>query len=149
MQSAHERADIRPVRFGFEALRHGLRHGQAFRTKPSMKLGIRAKLFVGALILIGVAIAAADLYLSRALEAQITERIRDDLLVRAGLVAERAASEVATLDEARTDALAHELGAIAGARVTLVRADGTVAGDSEVSRERLGRLENHAERPEI
>ena len=115
----------------------------------TMKLGIRAKLFIGALVLIGIAIAAADLYLSHALETQLTERIRNDLLTRAAMVAERAGTDLATLDEARADALADRLGAIVGARITLVRPDGTVAGDSEVERERLVKLENHAERPEI
>ena len=37
----------------------------------------------------------------------------------------------------------------AGARVTLIAADGTVLGDSEVPPERLERVENHASRPEI
>jgi two-component system phosphate regulon sensor histidine kinase PhoR len=34
-------------------------------------------------------------------------------------------------------------------RVTLVRPDGTVAGDSEVETARLPRLENHSDRPEV
>jgi two-component system phosphate regulon sensor histidine kinase PhoR len=37
----------------------------------------------------------------------------------------------------------------AGARVTLIAADGTVLGDSEVPQERLERVENHASRPEV
>ncbi len=37
----------------------------------------------------------------------------------------------------------------AGARVTLIAADGAVLGDSEVPPERLERLENHASRPEV
>lgn len=37
----------------------------------------------------------------------------------------------------------------AGARVTLIAADGAVLGDSEVPPERLERVENHASRPEV
>ncbi|HEX2825519.1 MAG TPA: ATP-binding protein [Burkholderiales bacterium] len=114
-----------------------------------MRLGIRSKLFIGALVLIGVAVAAAELYLSHALERQLTERIRGDMLKRAALIADRAATGAASLDEAGADALADSLGRIAGVRVTLVRPDGTVAGDSEVERGQLARLENHRERPEV
>ena len=37
----------------------------------------------------------------------------------------------------------------AGARVTLIAADGTVLGDSQVAPERLEQVENHASRPEV
>jgi two-component system, OmpR family, phosphate regulon sensor histidine kinase PhoR len=122
---------------------------QLERTIAPVRLGIRSKLFLGALVLIGVAIAAAELYLSHALERQLTERIRADLVTRAALIAERAATSAAALDEASADPLADALGRIAGVRVTLVRPDGTVAGDSEVERSQLARLENHGERPEV
>ncbi|MGZ5119340.1 MAG: ATP-binding protein, partial [Burkholderiales bacterium] len=52
-------------------------------------------------------------------------------------------------DEPSADALADELGAASGVRVTLVRPDGTVAGDSEVDAARLPKIENHGDRPEV
>jgi two-component system phosphate regulon sensor histidine kinase PhoR len=115
-----------------------------------LKLGIRSKLFVASLALITIAVVAAEAYLSRALEQQLTDRFANDLLVRARLVAERLASSSLRVDDRRAlDALADELGRISGVRVTLVARDGTVSGDSEVSAEQLPRLENHAGRPEI
>ena len=114
-----------------------------------MKLGIRIKLFLASLVLIGISIAAAELYLAHALEKQLTERIRADLLTRAGLVARGVSAAAGRFDDATGDALAHELGDIAGARVTLVRLDGTVGGDSEVDVDGLAKLENHGGRPEI
>ncbi|HEV7800923.1 MAG TPA: HAMP domain-containing protein, partial [Burkholderiales bacterium] len=114
-----------------------------------MRLGIRLKLFLGSLVLIGISIAAAELYLAETLESQLTERIRADLIIRAGLIAQRVATAVTQLDDTAADALADELGPIAGVRVTLVRPDGTVAGDSEVQTARLPHLENHSDRPEI
>ncbi|MDB5928131.1 MAG: hypothetical protein JWN13_7067, partial [Betaproteobacteria bacterium] len=57
-----------------------------------MTLGIRSKLFLGSLVLIGISIFAAELYMSQALEGQLTDRIRADLIVRARLIAERIAS---------------------------------------------------------
>lgn len=111
--------------------------------------GIRLKLFLGSLVLIAIAVASAEIYLSGALEQQLTERIREDLLTRAALIAGRVASSTGVLDDARGDRLADELGPVAGVRVTLVRPDGTVAGDSDVEPAKLPRLENHSERPEV
>ena len=47
------------------------------------------------------------------------------------------------------DALADRLGAIARARVTFIRTDGVVLGDSEVAAKDLPTLENHRARPEV
>lgn len=115
-----------------------------------MKLGIRSKLLLFSLALIAVATLAAEMYLSRALERQLTERIRADLLVRAKLVAQRVAARMAALDDPRTsDALADEMAHVAAARVTIVHLDGTVVGDSDLSVAELSQAENHAGRPEI
>ncbi|MPZ45268.1 MAG: HAMP domain-containing protein [Betaproteobacteria bacterium] len=114
------------------------------------RLGIRSKLFVASIVLIGVSLAASEIYLTRALEAQLLESIRDELLVRARLVAERASGIASASDDVRAfDRLADHLGATARGRVTLVRRDGTVVGDSGVAAEELARLDNHAARPEI
>jgi two-component system, OmpR family, phosphate regulon sensor histidine kinase PhoR len=115
-----------------------------------LKLGIRSKLFLMSLALVGIAVIATEAYLSRALEKQLRDRIASDLVVRARLVAERFASTVLRLDDMQAvDGLADEIGRISGGRITLVRPDGGVSGDSEVSTEQLGRMENHAARPEI
>ena len=45
--------------------------------------------------------------------------------------------------------LAHSFGRACGCRVTLIRADGLVLGDSELSVSDLDRVENHKERPEV
>jgi two-component system phosphate regulon sensor histidine kinase PhoR len=114
------------------------------------QLGIRSKLFVVSLALIVVSLLASEIYLTRALEAQLVDGVRDDLLVRARLVAERVASAAKSLDDASLhDALADRLGSAAGGRVTVVRRDGTVAGDSEVAADALAQLDNHGSRPEI
>ena len=115
-----------------------------------MKLRIRFKLFLFSVGLIAVSVLAAEVYLSRALERQLTERIRGDLLVRARLAAERAAVSTAALSDRRlVDSLADELAVAARARVTFVDMAGAVAGDSEVDSPQLADVENHASRPEI
>lgn len=115
-----------------------------------MKLGIRSKLFLLSSGLIAVALIAADVYLSTTLDRFLTERIRGDLLVRLDLVEHNASAFSASLtDPEAWDVMANEAGSLAKARVTIIRRDGTVLGDSEVSVEQLGRMENHANRPEI
>ena len=115
-----------------------------------MKLGIRAKLFI---ISVGVILAsgmAAHLYLRAQLERTTAERIRQHLAVRADLVGMRASQFHAPLDDIPAwQALAVELAGHARARVTLIRRDGVVLGDSGVALERVRRLENHANREEV
>ena len=115
-----------------------------------MKLGIRAKLFI---ISVGVILASglvAHLYLRAQLEATVAARIRDNLAIRAELVSLRASQSRAALDDIPAwHALAVDLGKGARARVTLIRKDGVVLGDSGVALERVYRLENHAAREEV
>jgi two-component system phosphate regulon sensor histidine kinase PhoR len=115
-----------------------------------MKVGIRLKLFLFSLALIVISVFAAEAYLASALETQLTERIRSDLSTRARLIAQRAASQASALEDQKTaDALADEMAAAAGARVTLVSRDGTVMGDSELDAPQLPAVDNHASREEV
>jgi two-component system phosphate regulon sensor histidine kinase PhoR len=113
-----------------------------------MRLDIRARLFAVSLGLIAVSLGAAELTLRPAVENNLTDRIRADLLVRLSLV-EEAARDARDLSPATWDALADRLGARAQARVTFIAGDGRVLGDSEVALADLLRLENHPARPEV
>jgi two-component system phosphate regulon sensor histidine kinase PhoR len=112
-------------------------------------LGLRGRLFLVSLALLTLSIAAADLYLLPVVERDLTERIRQDLHVNLRLVADRAGIAQAVDEPPDWDTLADHLGALANARVTFVREDGRVLGDSEVPASRLDTLENHRMRPEI
>jgi two-component system phosphate regulon sensor histidine kinase PhoR len=113
-------------------------------------LGIRGKLFLVSLGVIAMVLVASELYLSNVLETQLTDRIREDLLVRARLVAQRIETTATALSDARAaDAIADITSRAAGVRVTLIRDDGTVAGDSELDVKDLAGVENHASRPEV
>jgi two-component system, OmpR family, phosphate regulon sensor histidine kinase PhoR len=113
-----------------------------------MKLNIRGKLFAVSLGLIGVSMLAGELYLRPAVEANLLDRIRDDLFVRLSLVADAAAGQT-DLNLAHWDALADELGPRAHGRVTFIDAAGVLLGDSQVSLEGLAHVENHRDRPEV
>src|SRR5213592_1565768 len=114
-----------------------------------VKLGIRAKLFLVSLALIGTSVLALDVYLRRAIERDLVDRIRNDLFARLTLIVRsvEAMPPDATVDA--WDALADDLGRRSGDRVTFIRPDGVVVGDSDVAREALAYVENHALRPEI
>src|ERR1019366_2148190 len=73
------------------------------------------------------------------------------LVARARLVAREASSSGLSVDGdiGPWDALADALGAAADARVTLIRTDGVVLGDSDVPTADVPRMENHATRPEV
>ena len=118
--------------------------------RATVKPGIRAKLFLVSLALIVLSFGAADAYLTHGIDAQLTSVVKDDLFVRARLVARDAStSGLSTEDVASWDGLADRLGAASSSRVTIVRLDGVVIGDSEVDLGSLGTLENHASRPEV
>jgi two-component system phosphate regulon sensor histidine kinase PhoR len=116
----------------------------------ALRLGARGKLFAVALLVNVASLAGADLYLARALDAEYRARIHNDALVRAEL----ARREVSRLDADLADAAfwdgeADALGELARARVTVVRADGVVVGDSSVPAAQLASLANHGDRPEV
>jgi two-component system phosphate regulon sensor histidine kinase PhoR len=113
-----------------------------------VKLDIRAKLFLVSLGLIAASMIAAELSLRPAIELNLTDRMRADLLARLSLV-EHASHGAHDQSPATWDALADALGPRAQGRVTFVAADGRVLGDSEVPLEGLAALENHRDRPEI
>ena len=115
-----------------------------------MQIGARGKLFLVTLALLVVSLVAGEIYLIPAVEHDLTERIRQDLYVRLDLVAERAATYAPPTDASPDwDILADRLGTLARARVTFIKEDGRVVGDSEVLAQNLGTLENHRERPEV
>jgi len=81
--------------------------------------------------------------LDRRLHARISHETHGDLTREARLIA--------ALWTPGTSAalLAHDAGQALGHRVTLIRSDGTVVGDSEFDSTRVAQLENHAARPEV
>jgi two-component system, OmpR family, phosphate regulon sensor histidine kinase PhoR len=115
-----------------------------------VKLGIRAKLFLASLGVITVSVLAADAYLTQALDADLVDRVRADLFVRLAVVERDASALQAGLDDrVRWDELADDLGRRSEGRVTLIRKDGVVLGDSELDLAGIAAVENHADRPEI
>lgn len=114
-----------------------------------MKLGVRGKLFAISLVLVAGVVLVAGLTLEPTLRRRLEARIELELLrhARAG----RDMVEVAPGLDSResADGLADRLGRATESRVTIIRADGQVLGDSEIEVDALRDLENHRSRPEV
>ena len=111
---------------------------------------LRLKLFLVSIGLIVISVVVLDAVVTSRVGAQVAESVREDLRVRARLVAREAATLSAPpSDVVAWDALADAQGAAAGARVTLIAPSGTVLGDSEVATAALAAVENHKDRPEV
>lgn len=80
-------------------------------------------------------------------DQQLSRRLRDET-VRSLARDARLVSTQWTAD-ADPGVLAHRAGDALGHRVTLIRPDGVVIGDTDFSPEELTRLENHSTRPEV
>lgn len=118
-----------------------------------MNLGVRAK-FLIVMVLIVVAVdLAAGVFLQWKLRATQEQRIEDELSRHA-----RVSRELLDLglrqaslgwSPASIDSIADRLGASFEDRVTIIAADGTVFGDSEVPLAQLPRIDDHSQRPEV
>lgn len=87
-------------------------------------------------------------YLSHTLDTYLLSEIRKNLFSEARLARLMASDEIKDLYH-DAPAAAAAIGRELQARVTVIAADGRVVGDSDVTREDLGTLENHLERPEV
>lgn len=114
-----------------------------------MRLDVRSKLFLVSLITIAASVLAGELYLRPTIERDLIDRIRTDLLQRLGYIQGEAAALAGSDDRTQWDALADRLGPQGKARITFIKSDGVVLGDSEVETAALAAVENHRDRPEV
>jgi two-component system phosphate regulon sensor histidine kinase PhoR len=122
-------------------------------------VGVRGKLFLLSAGLVLLATSLAFFYARRDLEQRIVAEVESNLGIQAALMAGRATELLLKSDHHDDLApaalyqlwqpLALDMGRQAHCRVTIVRRDGLVLGDSNVGAERLATLENHSLRPEV
>jgi two-component system, OmpR family, phosphate regulon sensor histidine kinase PhoR len=113
-----------------------------------LRIKIQWKLMASYLTLVILIGAILYGYLSHTLKSHLNTEIRDNLINETRLVKAMSSKEIADLDR-DAPALARTVGKEIRARVSIIRKDGKVAGDSELSDEELHQLENHANRPEF
>ena len=106
----------------------------------------RTRTFLAAFAATSLALLVSTVLVERSVRAYLLRDIEKGLMSEARLGAELLAHHGPLVDP---DAEADALGRAVGARVTLIAADGSVLGDSEVAAADLPGLENHATRDEI
>jgi two-component system phosphate regulon sensor histidine kinase PhoR len=106
----------------------------------------RTRLFLSSLVVSALTLVTATMLVSWSVRRATTARIERSLVAQARLAGD-ALSHRQDVDA--LDAAADAIGAVSGARTTLVAGDGTVLGDSDLTAQQLAAVENHGGRPEI
>jgi two-component system phosphate regulon sensor histidine kinase PhoR len=114
-----------------------------------MRLSYRVRLFLALTTVAAVALGIAAVVTARQIARTAVARIERGLIGEARLAAELLAHSLPEADLEALDAEADRLGTFVEARVTFIRADGVVVGDSVEDGEALRALENHGLRPEV
>jgi two-component system phosphate regulon sensor histidine kinase PhoR len=107
----------------------------------------RFRLFASYLALSVAVLAAAFLLVYQRIERSELADLKTKLSDEAALVSARLTP--ADLASSGINALSHSLGSRVRSRITIVAADGRVLADSELDAAGVGRMENHAARPEV
>ena len=111
---------------------------------------IAIKLTLTLIGFVAIAMLAAGLYLSRALERFAEDSLAARLATAGRLLHEEARGLAArSVGDAEVRAFVVRAARGTDSRVTLVARDGSVLGDSNLSAEEVGRAENHGKRPEV
>ena len=113
-----------------------------------IRRSIALKLTLTLVGFVAVSIAAAGLYLNRALEAFAVESLETRLAALASVLHEEARAALLAGGPAAQE-FANRVARPTGSRVTLIAPDGRVVGESDRSLAELSALENHGDRPEV
>ncbi len=104
---------------------------------------LTSRLLLGAIAVVGVNVAVMAVIVNQ----QLSARLRDQAVDALTRDARSVAAEWDAGDDAYT--IAHRAGAALAHRVTIIRRDGVVIGDTDFDRDGMAQLENHARRPEV
>jgi len=104
------------------------------------------QLYPSYLLIILIGIIAVLWYASKSLRETYVERTATDLETRARLLEKQVLAKLTSVKGESVDSLCKELGKRASTRITVIRTSGEVIGDSE---EDPGKMDNHANRPEV
>ncbi len=114
-----------------------------------MNAGVRLKLFAISLALVVGVGLVSGIYMEGRLRAWLMGRVETELLGQARVGRDLVELLPGLASDEVADRLADRLGASSSARVTIVKNDGEVLGDSGLSLAEVRHVENHGHRPEI
>jgi len=104
------------------------------------------KLYAGYSMLIVISTVVIGVLISRGIERDALDEIRQSLVARASILKQPSIAELQGTGVEGFQAYIKALGTEIGTRLTVMRADGVVIADSE---EDPGVMDNHADRPEV
>lgn len=110
----------------------------------------RARLTLIMIALIGLSVTASGIYMVKSFERSHLNALEENLMREIGLIRDMMewdeTDSNAQSDYERYTGRSERLKAITGARVTFIRGDGSVLGDSDHD---AAEMDNHADRPEV
>ena len=109
----------------------------------------RTRLFLAAFGIAGLSLVLASGLVAATLQNQLNQRIEEELIADAKLVADLLSRAPDNLTYRDIDAEADVLGSHLGARITIVQRDGKVLADTAEDGASLLAMDNHGARPEI
>lgn len=114
-----------------------------------MKVGFRTRVFLVSLAIVVGALLLGGAWAEHSLRRLFDARIEADLTRLASAAQLAVQREPFAEGTADTERFAQDFGRATGVRLTLVRDDGLVLGESQVAQSHLAEIENHRERPEV
>lgn len=115
-----------------------------------IRLSFQGWIFGGCFLVVLCTLIFVGIIVQHSVHERLMQSIREDMRTHLALASEIVRDRLPRPgDPALADALAGDLGKRLHLRVTLIRKDGVVLGDSKVPLKELPALENHASRPEV
>ncbi|MBI5187220.1 MAG: HAMP domain-containing protein [Nitrospinae bacterium] len=114
-----------------------------------MSLKIRWKLALSYILLASTVIAIVALFLHNFLHSRLVQYAEENLRKDIYSARDYISAEGAEKFPEELDRLADNLGELFNLRVSIIRADGVVFGDSMVPKEKISEVANHGDRPEF
>jgi two-component system phosphate regulon sensor histidine kinase PhoR len=112
-------------------------------------MGIRSRIFFIVFVLLSISIAITYVVAERDLNNTFKEQTLNELEKKANLLAISVGSLTRFDDINSADLFANELGSATDSRVTFIKNDGQVIGDSELDFDEISIIDNHGNRSEV
>ena len=112
-------------------------------------MGIRSRIFFIVFVLLTISIAITYVVAERDLNNTFKEQTLNELEKKANLLAISVGSLTRFDDINAADLFANELGSATNSRVTFIKNDGQVIGDSELDFDEISTIDNHGNRSEV
>lgn len=112
-------------------------------------MGIRSRIFFIVFVLLTISIAITYVVAERDLNNTLKEQTLNELEKKANLLAISVGSLTRFDDINAADLFANELGSATNSRVTFIKNDGQVIGDSELDFDEISIIDNHGNRSEV